>query len=191
MGQRPTMKGPPPSTAPQRGDQLLREDGFSYLPRFLANDEADELARFFAGLMPLWEQRYSEARRRHGTQGRISRPVYWLGAWQFAALGYYAEPDHTQGRCLRGEPFPQVMQDILARLQPELEMHGAPGPPPNTCLINYYGSERKGPHGPNIDCARLNMHRDQEPGAVVMLSIGQPAQFEFLGDDSTAPQHSQ
>jgi hypothetical protein len=35
------------------------------------------------------------------------------------------------------------------------------------------------------------MHRDAEPGAVVMFSVGQPAQFEFLDPEASAPAHSQ
>ena len=61
---------------------------------------------------------------------------------------------------------------------------------PGTCLINYYGSEL-GPEGPPLDRARLHMHRDAEPGAVVMLSVGQPAQFEFVEPDADTPRHAQ
>lgn len=185
------MKGPPPSSSPARGESLHRERGFSYLPRFVEAQEAEQLGAFFAGLRPLWEHRYADARSRTRGSGRITRPVYWLGAWQFAALGYYAEPDHIQDKCVRAEPLPAVMQGILERMRPELIRHGDAGPLPNTCLINYYGRLRKDPYASPIDCARLSMHRDAEPGAVVMLSIGQPAQFEFLESTGAEPVHAQ
>jgi alkylated DNA repair protein (DNA oxidative demethylase) len=185
------LKGPPPSNTPARGERLLREDGFSYLPRFIELDEAQELADFFAALTPIWEQRFNDERSRNGRAGRLTRPVYWLGAWQFAALGYYAEPLHLSDRCVRAEPLPGVMLRLLERLRPEMERHGDSGPLPNTCLINYYGSERKIKHKSPVDFARLSMHRDAEPGSVVMFSIGQPAQFEFVEDLAEEPQHSQ
>lgn len=186
------MKVPTPSETPTRGDEIHREPGFSYLPRFLSVDEAETLGAFFAGLRPLWEKRHTdEAPGRRGASGRLTRPVYWLGAWQFAALGYYAEPDHIDHKCVRAEPLPQVMVDILERLRPELALHGDDGPLPSTCLINYYGSEPKQGRAPPLDYARLRMHRDAEPGAVVMLSVGQPAQFEFLEPGAAEPAHAQ
>lgn len=168
----------------------VERDGFWYLPRFITTVEADALIAYFGGLMPLWEKRYHGTE--HGRPGaherRLTRPVYWLGAWQFACLGYYEEPDHTRDRCLRAEPFPSVMRAILDRLAPRLR-ELEPGPisalaprahrgVPNTCLINYYGSERR--NGQPVDLARLRMHRDREPGPVVMFCIGQPGLLEFI-----------
>ncbi len=186
------MKAPPPSDTPGRGDAPIRESGFSYLPQFISAAEIDELVSYFASLHPLWEQRYADGdvSRRGGT-GRLTRPVYWLGAWQFAALGYYSQPDHLLNRCVRGEPLPPVMTGILQRLRRELATHGDTGPLPNTCLINYYGRQPKSPGKPPVDFARLRMHRDAEPGAVVMFSVGQPAQFEFIDPELGAPAHSQ
>ncbi len=166
-------------------------DGLSYLPRFCSSEDARELAAFFAELHPLWEKRYADgARSRRGGTGRLTRPVYWLGAWQFAALGYYAEPDYLVDRCVRAEPMPAVMLRILERLRPELEAHGDVGPLPNTCLINYYGSHNGVNGGPPVDVARLRMHQDAEPGAVVLFSVGQPAQFEFVMPEDPTPEHS-
>ncbi|MFT4628520.1 MAG: alkylated DNA repair protein (DNA oxidative demethylase) [Myxococcota bacterium] len=185
------MKAPTPSTTPLSGNETLREPGFSYLRQFFSADEAQELGEFFAGLHPLWEDRYAPGTTsRRGTSGRLTRPVYWLGAWQFAALGYYAEPDHLTDRCVRAEPLPPVMTRILERLRDELVEHGDTGPLPNTCLINYYGSKRDTDDGPPVDVARLRMHRDREPGAVVMFSVGQPAQFEFVLPGAEAPARS-
>ncbi|NCG19554.1 MAG: hypothetical protein GWP91_11155 [Rhodobacterales bacterium] len=186
------MKAPPASESPQKGDRALRRPGLSYLPRFISADEANTLAAFFAELHPLWEKRHADGQTsRRGGTGRLTRPVYWLGAWQFAALGYYAEPDHLTDRCVRAEPLPSVMVGILQRLRDELGEHGDTGPLPNTCLVNFYGRERKQPGKPPVDFARLRMHRDAEPGAVVMFSVGQPAQLEFLEPEAEAVEHSQ
>src|SRR5690606_37844067 len=106
-----------------------------------------------------------------------------LGAWQFACLGYYSEPLHRENRCVRAEAIPEVMQAILERLREPLALHtgDAPATLPNTCLINYYGRDMA-PKVPR-DYARLRMHRDHEPGPVVMFGIGQPALLEFVDPD--------
>lgn len=172
---------------PRNGNEPVDVPGFTYLPRFITEAESVELLRFFGSLTPLWESRYvgEQAVREGGGARRLTRPVYWLGAWQFACLGYYAPPLHVEEKCVRAEPLPQLMRDLLARLEPQLLAHGAApnGETPNTCLINYYGSERTiDVHGKPqpVDYARLRMHRDAEPGPVVMFSLGQPAQFEFV-----------
>lgn len=186
------MKAPPPSERPVRGDETIRIPGYSYLPRFISAAEADELRDYFAALHPVWEARYPDGGgSRRGGAGRLTRPVYWLGAWQFAALGYYSPPDHVYDKCLRAEPLPPLMTRILERLRAERGLHGDDGPLPNTCLINYYGSEPGLDRAPPRDYARLRMHRDAEPGAVVMFSVGQPAQFEFVVPGADAPEHSQ
>lgn len=173
---------------PEDGREAIEKPGFSYLPRFIHKEEALELIDYFAGLVPIWEQRHGDDhhQRSSGHGRRLTRPVYWLGAWQFACLGYYAEPDHREDRCLRGEQLPAVMQGILKRLRVHLEeAHGEavekPTSLPNTCLINYYGREVG--RGVPRDYARLRMHRDGEPGPVVMFNIGQPGLLEFLDPD--------
>ncbi len=169
------------TTEPLDGREALDLGGFTYLPRFMSAAEGEALGAYFASLTPLWEHRYVGGA--HGRQGggerRLTRPVYWLGAWQFACLGYYAEPDHVADRCVRAEPIPPVMQRVLERLTPTLAQHdGQQAALPNTCLINYYGREVR--DGPPVDYARLRMHRDAEPGPVVMFSVGQPALFELV-----------
>ena len=176
---------------PHDGRSGIERDGFSYLPRFISLTESEQLIADFTSANPIWESRHrSDAHARDGASSRrITRPVYWLGGWQFACLGYYAEPHYSEGRCLRAEPFSLVIDKILERLRPLLETHDphvAEAGPPNTCLINYYGSEIG--KGPPVDQARLRMHRDGEPGPVVMFSIGQPGLLEFLEPDSTAPE---
>jgi alkylated DNA repair dioxygenase AlkB len=172
------------NSIPEDGRSLIERPGFSYLPRFISAQEAAALIEYFSAITPLWEQRHRDVD--HGRPGehsrRLTRPVYWLGAWQFACLGYYAEPDHREDRCLRAEPFPDVMNTILDRLRPMLQAHDASiEDVPNSCLINYYGREVG--KGPPRDYARLRMHRDGEPGPVVMFSIGQPGLLEFLDPD--------
>jgi len=184
------MRVPAPAAAPLRGDTPIKEEGFSYLPRYLSVKESQALVSFFASLQPIWETRHGPgSKSRRGGSGRLTRPVYWLGAWQFACLGYYSEPDYTAHRAVRAEPLPPVMQALLERLRPVLGLHNL-STLPNTCLINYYGRERPDPKGPPVDYARLRMHRDTEPGAVVMLSVGQPAQFEFVRPEGTEPELS-
>ena len=166
------------------GRDRIDEPGFSYLPRFIEADEATALIDYFAAITPIWEQRHGgddHARGAGRRARRLTRPVYWLGAWQFASLGYYAEPHYREDRCLRAEPLPPVMQAILDRLSPTLEADHADGTPHNTCLINYYGREVG--RGVPRDFARLRMHRDGEPGPVVMFNIGQPGLLEFLDPD--------
>jgi len=175
---------------PHDGREPIELDGFSYLPRFITAGEAEALIAYFGELTPLWEHRHRDTDHARtstpssdGTRKppgrRLTRPVYWLGAWQFACLGYYAEPDYREGRCVEAEPFPDPMTVILERLLPRLRAID-PGfdAPPNSCLINYYGREVG--EGPPRDYARLRMHRDGEPGPVVMFSIGQPGLLEFV-----------
>lgn len=171
------------------GRNPIRIDGFSYLPRFVEAAEASALIDYFGSIRPIWERRHASGEHDRGGArgGRLTRPVYWLGAWQFACLGYYSEPDYLQDRCLRAEPYPDVMQAILQRMRPAAEAHLGEGEayhPSTSALINYYGSEiRQQP----VDVARLRPHRDTEPGPVTMISIGQPALFEFVdGDDKVA-----
>ena len=174
----------PMSRTPEDGRSLIERPGFSYLPRFISAQEADALIAYFGLIRPLWERRHCDVD--HGRPGkhsrRLTRPVYWLGAWQFACLGYYAEPDHRVDRCLRAEAFPSVMSAILDRLRPTLKMHDETfEDAPNSCLINYYGRQ-VGERSPR-DYARLRMHRDGEPGPVAMFSIGQPGLLEFVDPD--------
>jgi alkylated DNA repair dioxygenase AlkB len=180
-------------TDPLPGVEAIEVPGFSYLPDFITREESDALLRYFGSLKPIWESRYvGEHAQREGQQGprRLTRPVYWLGAWQFACLGYYSAPNHLHEKCLRAEPLPELMQTILQRLVPKLAGHqpeSEQGKTPNTCLINYYGSELTRDESGRVqerDFARLKMHRDGEPGPVVMFSIGQPAQFEFVDGDT-------
>jgi DNA oxidative demethylase len=179
------LRGSPQPKPPNAGTEAIERPGFSYLPEFISEDESRVLLSRLGQLKPCWEQRHVGERAGKGTR-RLTRPVYWLGAWQFACLGYYAPPLHVVEKCVQSEPLPQVMHDILARLADALARHqvrGQENPVLNTCLVNFYGSEvvvdAKGRRVPR-DYARLKMHRDVEPGPVVMFSLGQPATFEFV-----------
>ena len=70
------------------GTEALRHDGFTYLPKFVTAAETEALLQLCGSLHPLWEERYlGETAGRQGQRSRgLTRPVYWLGAWQFAAL---------------------------------------------------------------------------------------------------------
>ncbi len=172
----------------QDGRSAIEQPGFTYHPHFITKEESEELIAYFGALKPLWEQRFRdrEKARSDAQSRRLTRPVYWLGAWQFATLGYYAEPDYREHRCLRAEPLPPVMQGILERARPVLAAyHEAQESSalPTTCLINYYGREVG--DGVPRDYARLRMHRDGEPGPVIMFNIGQAGLLEFLDPDKS------
>jgi DNA oxidative demethylase len=113
----------------------------------------------------------------------LLRPVYWLGNWQFACLGYYEPPRRVLDCAVRAEPFPPVMARLVAEIQgrvraqfPQREV------PPrwqlNTCLVNFYGARQQGDRW--VDVARVGDHRDFEPGPVASVSLGERALFQFV-----------
>lgn len=182
----PSLAHDAPSKPPEDGRSSIELPGLSYLSRFITANEGDALIEYFGEITSIWEQRHRADDHGRSTQHdrRLTRPVYWLGAWQFACMGYYAEPHYREDRCLRAEPFPQVMRDILERLRPALLAHDeTQADVQNSCLINHYG--RKIGEGPARDYARLRMHQDGEPGPVVMFSFGQPALLEFVAPHRT------
>jgi alkylated DNA repair protein (DNA oxidative demethylase) len=167
---------------------------YVYEPAFIDASARGEILSWLATLAPLWEMRYSTKRPLPtGKQQRpLLRPVYWLGNWQFACLGYYEPPKRIRDVAVRAEPFPPV----LARLVAVIERRVRGGFPQqavprrwhlNTCLINFYGDRLEG--GKEIDAARVGEHRDFEPGPVASLSIGDRARFQFVrrGDTYDAP----
>ena len=103
------------SSEPHDGKSAVEQEGFSYLPRFIGVQEAQELIEYFGSVTPLWEKRHrGRAHARPGQhEGLLTRPVYWLGAWQFASLGYYAEPHYRDARRRR---LPLELQIERARL---------------------------------------------------------------------------
>ena len=178
---------------------------YVYEPGFIAPAARAEILAWLATLAPLWEQRYSTRRPPpSGKQQRgLLRPVYWLGNWQFACLGYYEPPKRTHGVAVAAEPFPPVLARLVAEIERRVRA-GFPAPTVprrwhlNTCLVNFYGSRAVGDGGKGpasegtlassaaegrrgwIDAARVGEHRDFEPGPVASLSLGERARFQFV-----------
>ena len=158
---------------------------YVYEPSFIDARARREILDWLATLVPLWELRFSTRRPLPpGKQQRpLLRPVYWLGNWQFACLGYYETPKRTHDVAVAAEPFPPV----LARLVAQIERRVRDGFPArvvprrwhlNTCLVNFYGDRLDGER--IIDAARVGEHRDFEPGPVGSLSLGERARFQFV-----------
>ncbi|HEY5920731.1 MAG TPA: alpha-ketoglutarate-dependent dioxygenase AlkB [Kofleriaceae bacterium] len=167
------------------GQSVVIDRCYVYEPAFIDVASRAEILAWLAKLHPLWEMRYSTKRPPPpGKQQRgLLRPVYWLGNWQFACLGYYEPPKRTRNVAVTAEPFPQV----LARLVATIEKRTRAGFPANTvprrwhlntCLVNFYGSRDEA--GKTIDAARVGEHRDFEPGPVASLSLGERARFQFV-----------
>jgi len=158
---------------------------YVYEPDFIDATSRDEILAWLATLHPLWEMRYSTKRPLPpGKQQRgLLRPVYWLGNWQFACLGYYEPPKRTRNCAVAAEPFPPVLARLVAQIEKRVRSGFPPNTVPrrwhlNTCLVNFYGSRDEG--GKAIDAARVGEHRDFEPGPVASLSIGERARFQFV-----------
>jgi len=167
---------------------------YIYDADYVDADMRSALLRWLASLRPLWEQRYSTRRPppRGKTQRPLLRPVYWLGNWQFACLGYYEPPRRRIDCAVAAEPFPPVLADLVRAV--ERRIHGqfdqADVPRDwrlNTCLVNFYGHRRDGDRW--VDVARVGEHRDFEPGPVASISLGERARFQFVrrGDTSAPP----
>jgi alkylated DNA repair dioxygenase AlkB len=164
---------------------VTRDPCYVYEPSFIDAPARREIVDWLATLVPLWELRFSTRRALPpGKQQRpLLRPVYWLGNWQFACLGYYEPPRRTRDVAVAAEPFPPV----LARLVGQIEERVRGGFPArvvprrwhlNTCLVNFYGDRIGGER--TTDAARVGEHRDFEPGPVGSLSIGERARFQFV-----------
>lgn len=158
---------------------------YVYEPGFIDTNARAEILAWLATLHPLWEMRYSTRRPPPpGKQQRsLLRPVYWLGNWQFACLGYYEPPKRVRGVAVAAEPFPPVLARLVARIEKRVRADFPPSAVPrrwhlNTCLINFYGSRVE--DGKVIDAARVGEHRDFEPGPVASLSLGERARFQFV-----------
>ncbi len=156
-----------------------------YEPGFIGNADHAEIMGWLATLRPLWEMRYSTRRPPPAgkQQKSLLRPVYWLGNWQFACLGYYEPPKRTLHTAVAAEPFPGVLARLIAAIERRVRAQFPPQTVPrrwhlNTCLVNFYGEKREGDR--TIDVARVGEHRDFEPGPVASLSLGERARFQFV-----------
>ncbi len=156
-----------------------------YEPGFVDEATREGILAWLATLRPIWEMRYSTNRPPPaGKQQRmLLRPVYWLGNWQFACLGYYEPPKRSRDVAVAAEPFPAVLARLVAQIEERVRRGFPPNAVPrrwhlNTCLVNFYGSREDG--GKTIDAARVGEHRDFEPGPVASLSLGERARFQFV-----------
>jgi len=168
------------------------ERNYLYVAGYVTATMRAQLEAWLATLHPLWEQRYSTVQPLPpGREQRaLLRPVYWLGNWQFACLGYYEPPRGVRDRCITAEPFPPVIAQIAADAEQRIRARFAPADVPpswrlDTCLVNFYGDRWDGERW--VDVARVGEHRDFEPGPVASVSIGERALFQFVprghGDD--------
>jgi alkylated DNA repair dioxygenase AlkB len=171
---------------------------YVYDPAFVDDAARAEILAWLATLHPLWEQRYSTRRAPPpGKQQRpLLRPVYWLGNWQFACLGYYEPPRRTHGVAVAAEPFPPVLARLVAAIERRVRTGFPPAAVPrrwhlNTCLVNFYGDRLV--DGKAVDVARVGEHRDFEPGPVASISLGERARFQFVrrGDRDAPPVRTQ
>jgi alkylated DNA repair protein (DNA oxidative demethylase) len=171
------MGGAGPRTS-RRGP--TREVGHYYFPDFVSVAEGRAVLEWLATLRPIWERRH---RRGAGAERWLLRPVYWLGSWQFACLDYYRPPNGVAERCVRAEPFPKALRELVARAERLARERFRPPDLPggwrlNTCLVNFYGSRLE--DGRWVDAARVGEHRDFEPGPVASISLGERALLQFI-----------
>ncbi len=180
---------PPRATRwPIRGAHRARSsstDGHLYQRDFLSPGARAELLAYLLSLHPIWEERFSPHHPPPPGQKQRSllRPVYWLGNWQFACLDYYRPPRGIHDRCVRAEPFPKVLAELVAEIEQLARNELRPGDfPPgwhlDTCLINFYGDRLEGEK--RVDVARVGEHKDFEPGPVASLSLGERALLQFV-----------
>jgi alkylated DNA repair protein (DNA oxidative demethylase) len=191
----PRRPGPfrPAPRPPRRPGRVGGGDpSYLYLRDYVGDRDRAEVLAWLATLHPLWEMRYST--RRPPPAGRdqrqLLRPVYWLGNWQFACLGYFTPPRGLRDRCVAAEPYPPPLArwvaDIERRVRADFPSIDVPrGWHLNTCLVNFYGSRREGERW--VDVARVGEHRDAEPGPVASISLGERALFQFVARGAGRP----
>lgn len=163
----------------------MRDRCYVYEPSFVDLEARAQILAWLATLHPLWEMRYSTKRPppRGREQRSLKRPVYWLGNWQFACLGYYEPPRRVRDVAVAAEPFPRVLARLTAAVERRVRTEFPPSVVPrgwhlNTCLVNFYGDRLEG--GREVDAARVGEHRDFEPGPVASISLGERARFQFV-----------
>jgi alkylated DNA repair dioxygenase AlkB len=163
----------------------VRDRCYVYEPGFVDDAANTEILAWLGTLRPLWEMRYSTKRPPPAgkEQRPLLRPVYWLGNWQFACLGYYEPPKRWRDVAVAAEPFPAVLARSIAAVERRVRTEFPPSTVPrgwhlNTCLVNFYGDRMEA--GREVDAARVGEHRDFEPGPVASISIGERARFQFV-----------
>lgn len=152
---------------------------------FLNNQEREQIEQWAKSVIPLWERRYglSHPPPEGDHQRPLLRPVYWLGNWQFACLGYYEPPEGVKNRAIRAQSFPAFLKKIVEKIEAQARRSFAPQDLPqewelNTCLVNYYGDILQ--EDKWLDRARVGEHKDFEPGPVASLSLGERGLFQFV-----------
>jgi alkylated DNA repair dioxygenase AlkB len=165
-----------------------------YKANYISPSEKQQILQYLSTLHPIWEMRYSKNNPppQGQAQRRLLRPVYWLQNWQFACLNYYHPPKGIHNRCVSAEPYPDVLQNIVDRVESmahqQFDERDIPrGWHLNTCLINFYGDQTT-PDGKTLDCARVGEHKDFEPGPVASVSFGDRALFQFVNSQGTQSQ---
>ena len=156
-----------------------------YIPKFIKPSEKVEILSYLSGLYPIWENRFSEHNPPPAgqSQRQLLRPVYWLGNWQFACLGYYHPPKGLLHRCVKAEPYPSVLAQVVNRIERFVRQEFSQKDIPkdwklNTCLINFYGSRMDA--GKRVDAGRVGEHKDFEPGPIGSISFGDRALIQFV-----------
>ncbi len=184
---RPSKSGPTPKT--DKAKNLSKN--LIYQPDYITPREKEEILTYLRTLYPIWEMRYSKNNPppANQKQRQLLRPVYWLGNWQFACLNYYHPPKGIYDRCVQGETYPPVLQNIVDKIEQMVREQFDPRDVPrdwhlNTCLINYYGNQTQ-EDGKKNDCARVGEHKDFEPGPVASVSFGERALFQFVSSLGT------
>jgi len=181
----PRRPGSAAAPARRRERTADAERSYIYDRSYVDAATRDALLTWLASRHPIWEQRYST--RRSPPPGKVQRPllrpVYWLGNWQFACLGYYEPPRRVRDCAVAAEPFPPVLKTMVAAIERRIRAQFPAADVPagwhlNTCLINLYGHRRDGDRW--VDVARVGEHRDFEPGPVASISLGERALFQFV-----------
>lgn len=159
--------------------------GLLYQKFFISKQERKEIVDYLNSLVPLWEMRYSKHHPppEGDYQRELLRPVYWLGNWQFACLGYYHPPEGIHFRSVRAGTYPEILRKVVDRIEFLIHRLIPKADIPknfrlNTCLINFYGDKLV--DGKWEDRARVGEHKDFEPGPVASLSLGERAFFQFV-----------
>jgi hypothetical protein len=173
--------------------------GLIHEQQFFKPAEYAKWTDWLTSLYPIWESRYlsseisteSKLNDNQSTSGQpnsieqrqLLRPVYWMGNWQFACLGYFQLPNGTQNRCVTAELFPDFVQHKINLIEEHIRNKLPPAFIPkkwrlNTLLINYYGSLIE--NDKKVDQARLGEHKDHEPGPVASISFGAKSLFQFV-----------
>ena len=178
----------------KRGSSQKKDfiSGLYYNAGFLNGPKKESLINEIEMLYPIWEERFSKSNPppTGDTWRPLLRPVYWLGNWQFACLGYYHPPHNIENACVKAESFPPFMQKLVGEIEYKARMLAGDQVPKNwklnTCLVNYYGSQVD-ENNKETDVARVGDHKDAELGPVASVSLGESAYFQFVKGRANDP----